>query len=516
MRIASSGLHSDGLGNTMLVTQGLSGYTLVANKKILFRLFVDLTGVESVSVVAIITHRAWGLKIRKVIAVPCDQVIVERTGPHGPSVGVIFSGAVFPVPSPPFRCEVQFAVVGLGPLPRLFMISDLEMRMPGRLRLLIHNLVGTAPWGTNIQPDFSWLINMFHSLERFSAMLPVSDGLKFGLTHDDAGLCFVYGQNIEAWPQTCPSGVGPPCPQADILDLNLAETRAINASGTIERVDATVSWRPFDPLFPAANGEGVGGAAFFLDVPPGTGLAAVVGGVRGGRDHTAGIMAQEVGHLFGLEPPESPHFDGDAHSKDQVLSDPFAFDFYLLKPYAPPPNQALGDVMSGGWGQGRDLVLYNAFDWEFLRNRLAALWASSTRMGSLRRPSAKQRKALVSSLRARFDNEASVDVRRPQTSLTRDRGNVWQWTCSGFQSVRATRTTRVKSGLGASAEGFLECLADLGVDEVHAPIGGRPLSVVVNPEGRRSLHSSEFHAFEFAKPEPVRPRKRKRPARDRT
>jgi hypothetical protein len=37
--------------------------------------------------------------------------------------------------------------------------------------------------------------------------------------------------------------------------------------------------------------------------------------------------------------------------------------------------------------------------------------------------------------------------------------------------------------LGASAEGFLECLADLGVDDVHAPIGGRPLSVVVSPEG---------------------------------
>ena len=72
-----------------------------------------------------------------------------------------------------------------------------------------------------------------------------------------------------------------------------------------------------------------------------------------------------------------------------------------------------------------------------------------------------------------------------------------------------------KSGLGASAEGFLECLADLGVAVVHAPIGGRPLSVVVSPEGRRSLHSAEFHAFEFAKEEPVRRAKRKRAARDR-
>src|SRR5262245_36987487 len=125
MRIASSGLFSDGLGNMMLVTQGLSGYSLVANKKILFRLFTDLTGSESVSVLAIVTYHAWGFKIRKVIAVPHDQVIVERTAPNGPSVGVIFSGAVFPFPSPPFRCEVLFAVVGLSPLPRLFMISDL-------------------------------------------------------------------------------------------------------------------------------------------------------------------------------------------------------------------------------------------------------------------------------------------------------------------------------------------------------------------------------------------------------
>jgi hypothetical protein len=507
MRIASSGLYSDGW-NTMLVTQGLSGYSLVANKRILFRLFVDLTGSECVSVVAIITYNAWAVKIRKVIAVPSDQVIVERTGPNGPSVGVIFSGAVFPFPSPPFRCEVLFAVVGLSPLPRLFMINDLQFRMPGRLRLLIHNLVGTAPWGTNIQANFSWLIDMFHSLERFSAMLPVSDGLKFGLTHDDAGLCFIYGDNIDAWPQTCPSGVGPPCPQDDIVDLNLAETKQINAGGTIEHVDATVSWRPWDPLFPKANGEGVGGAAFYLDVPPGTGFAAVVGGTRGGRDHTAALVASEVGHLFGLEPPESPHFDGGGHSKDPALVDPFAFDFYLLRPYAPPAGQILGDVMSTGWGQGRDLVLYNAFDWEFLRNRLAALWAPSTRMGSVRRPSAKQRKILVDSLRTRFDGEASVDIRHPQTALPRERGRVWQWTCSGFQSVRATLAKGARSGLGPGAEGFLACIADLGIEEIHAPIGGRPLSMVVSPAGYRSVHSSEFHAFEFAKAGPRRARRR--------
>ena len=72
-----------------------------------------------------------------------------------------------------------------------------------------------------------------------------------------------------------------------------------------------------------------------------------------------------------------------------------------------------------------------------------------------------------------------------------------------------------RSGLGSSAEGLLACVADLGIDEIHAPIGGRPLSMVVSPAGYRSVHSSEFHAFEFAKAEPVRRAKRKRAVRNR-
>jgi hypothetical protein len=36
-----------------------------------------------------------------------------------------------------------------------------------------------------------------------------------------------------------------------------------------------------------------------------------------GKEMTAPIMAQEVGHTFGLEPQDSPHFDGGGHSKDQ-------------------------------------------------------------------------------------------------------------------------------------------------------------------------------------------------------
>jgi hypothetical protein len=115
-----------------------------------------------------------------------------------------------------------------------------------RSAVFLDNLVGTAPWGTKIEPNFGWLIDMFRSLERYSAMLPVRDGVSFGLKNQKAGLCFIYGENIDTWPQVCPSGNPPPCTPGEMVDLNLQETNQINSSGGSERVDATVSWRPRD------------------------------------------------------------------------------------------------------------------------------------------------------------------------------------------------------------------------------------------------------------------------------
>ena len=85
------------------------------------------------------------------------------------------------------------------------------------------------------------------------------------------------------------------------------------------------------------------------------------------------------------------------HSKDPVLNDPFAFDFYHLKPYRPTGTAFLGDVMSTAVWQGSDMTLYNAFDWEHLRQKFVKLpgvasssarakrSAKENRMGSWRR-----------------------------------------------------------------------------------------------------------------------------------
>jgi len=156
-------------------------------------------------------------------------------------------------------------------------------------------------------------------------------------------------------------------------------------------------------------------------------------------------MAQEVGHLFGLEPRESPHFEDPrdpSHSKDPAHNDPFAFDFYLLKPYQPPPGGFVGDVMNnlaGGVWQGRDMVLYNAFDWEYLRQKLIKLPGSSRAIIDAKRPSKGQQRKLVEELTKMFDGEARINVRKPEMALSSKRGFAWHWTSLGFQSVAKTQ-----------------------------------------------------------------------------
>jgi hypothetical protein len=499
--ITKSGIYYDESGQLVLVTQGLGGYTLVANKKILFRLYLDLSATKCVTVLATVTYTVFGFNLKKSFLIPTASLLIENSGLLGSSVGILFTGDVFPIPTSLISYSVEFDVYGNPSSVPHFGITELVFLTPGRLRLLIHNLTGTAPWGTVITANFAWLIDMFQSLERLSSMLPVSDGIKFGLTHTDAGLCYVFGENIDPWPAVCPSGNAPPCNSGEMVALNLAETNQINASGTVEHVDATVSWRPRDPTFPPPGGEGVGGKAISYASPPGKGLAVLVGGNLNGLEFTAPIMAQEVGHLFGLEPKESPHFEDplDAlHSKDPVLNDPFAFDFYLLKTYQPPPGAFLGDVMNnfgGGVAQGRDMVLYNAFDWEYLRQKFVKLPGVPRSKSAAKRSPKEQKREVVTTLNAAFSDDTVIKVESPGKSLPARQGCAWHWTARGFQPAAKGNDRKARSRLAPSVEGIRSWLDDLGITEFYAPVGDRPLRMVINPKAYASLHGKESDHF---------------------
>jgi hypothetical protein len=488
-KITKSGFYYDEAGQLVLVTQGLGGYTLVTNKKILFRLYMNLSAASCITVLARVTYKLLGFTITRSMVIPSGSLLIDDADPLGSNVGILFTGGVFPFPSSFGGYSVEFDVYGASPSMSHFALKDMVFLPSGRLRLLIHNVIGMSPWSTKIESNITWLFEMFKGLERLSAMMPVRDGIKLGLTHTDAGICFTYGEELDAWPAICPSGSAPPCTPGEIFDRNMRETREINASGTAERVDATVVWRPRDLAFPSPGGEGMGGRAISYNSPPGTGLAGVVGGNKNGKEFTGALLGQEIGHLFGLEPPDSPHFDdpmNPRHSKDPVLNDPFAFDFYHLKPYRPTGTAFLGDVMSTAVWQGSDMTLYNAFDWEHLRQKFVKLPGVASSSARAKRSAKEKQDGLVATLDAAFTG-AAIKVKNPGEAMPDGQGLAWHWTAHGFQPVAKGGGKKGASVMAPGVEGLRSWLADLGVTEFYAPVGDRPLPMVIDPDATPKL-----------------------------
>lgn len=279
-------------------------------------------------------------------------------------------------------------------------------------------------------------------------------------------------------------------------NLNLAETREINSSGSPEHIDVTVSWRRRDYAMLPAPGEGIGGIAKTLQ---GDRLAVVNGGNLNGREFTAAIMAQEVGHTLGLEPVGSPHYQDPldhGHSKDPRILDPFAFDFFRLRPYSANTTTFLGDVMNnfgGGVGQGTDSVLYNAYDWEYLRQRLLELQISSTQDLDETRTYSEDQKKLDPNLEEILSDLPKIEIEKSELTLTAKHGFEWRWTSEGFRLLEEAKTPRSGSTLIQSVETILSGLKEIGVKEFYAPVGDKSLNIVINPRTTTDVDAHRFH-----------------------
>ena len=110
--ITASGVHSDEFGQMMLVTQGLAGYTLVADKKILFRLLLDLSSLCCPTMIATVTYKTFLFSVTKTFVISSSALLIEDALPFGPSIGILFTGAVFPFLHSGARYQVDFRVYG--------------------------------------------------------------------------------------------------------------------------------------------------------------------------------------------------------------------------------------------------------------------------------------------------------------------------------------------------------------------------------------------------------------------
>jgi hypothetical protein len=84
-------------------------------------------------------------------------------------------------------------------------------------------------------------------------------------------------------------------------------------------------------------------------------------------------LGQESGHVFGLEPTNDPHFDHTPgvqamHSKDNTIASTdseLGFDPQTNKSFPSPTYDVMHQVVCGC---PNDEVVYNTWDWEYLRN----------------------------------------------------------------------------------------------------------------------------------------------------
>jgi hypothetical protein len=366
----------------------------------------------------------------------------------------------------------------------------------GNLRILVkpvESITRTAPWGNKILSNLSWLFDLGQSMERLSAMLPIRDGIQIGLGNvpTDIGLAWTGGTPIDAWPAVCRRGAPPSipdgeypnflgCPRDEMQESNLKEAKELN-SGDI-RVDTTVTYRPRDVMKPP-SGEPPGGNAT-LDPAREFRIANVVGGLNNGFETTASIMAQEVGHNFGCVSGFSPHSDGNWHSKDPEILEPAAstaFDFVLLRPYLGIPRGPVADVMGGYWGRGKDLVLFNEYDWEHLRIKLLAPPGIASEIENEKE--LKAQKKMTDDLETAFADQ-KIEVENHERFLPLKPDLKWHWTRSGFQLLKKGQLASYDP---TSIEMIFSTLEKLGIKEVYAPIYGKPFPIVVNPGGGTAI-----------------------------
>jgi hypothetical protein len=343
----------------IVALQGLYGYTLVAGKTTAMRMYMNATILERVDSVSATIIRPDGSKFDQKWAKA--EVVSIATGSRGASVVVRVTGVNLP------WIGTYQVVTNLldsnGAALASYELDDMKL-MPTK-DLIVGLDRASAPGVNNMPPGVNpapatEIQGARDALTRLAAILPIRDGVSEPDGDRTAGFRYVinnspqdYGCNAEHDPnvsncQMCPffaSRINRPV-GSDVMNLGIE----------YRYQDAGESMGGIAPIF--CPNQSVGQAHVVMTAPSAPGIA------------------QESGHVFGLEPTDDPHYDLTVqahHSKDNTIGTTAAeegFDPQTNAAYPVPTYDAMHQVVCGC--QNNE-VTYNVWDWNYLRSKFAEL-----------------------------------------------------------------------------------------------------------------------------------------------
>lgn len=331
--------------------QGLHGNTLVAGKTTAIRMYVDQTTFDQADAAVVTTVRPDGSLSTKTWTKP--EFVFIPTGSRGPSVVVRIRGADVPWVGT-YQVRAKLMSAG-GATSTSFLLDKMSLAptkdlIVGVDRVHANDKNPAPPEEIQATRD---------ALARLASIWPIRDGISEPDVDRTAGLRFVINNNPQ--PYGCNGD-----PKVSDCQLCPFFASRINRPQGSDVMNLGIGTRFLD-----AAESGIGGIAPNFCPNQTVGWASIVMSAP-----SAPGIAQETGHVFGLEPANDPHYDTTVqagHSKDNTIAPVDVEQGFDIQTNAAFPATAFDAMHQAVCGCQNNEVTYNTWDWEFLRNKFVAL-----------------------------------------------------------------------------------------------------------------------------------------------
>jgi len=349
-------VQTNSLAQEVIALQGLRLNTLVAGKSTAFRFYMDKATFNAVTRIQMTIIRPDGSQITKswnrsdIVEIPNStrgaSMVVRVVGKDLPWIGN-------------YQLKAS-AFNQLGTIISNYLIDQFALLPTKDLIVGIDRVnANDVNPGTNAEIQAAR-----DAMQRLASIFPVRDGISSPDNDITAGVRFVI--NNKPQPYGCNGN-----PKVSDCQLCPFFASWFNRPAPLDNMNLGIGFR-FQDL-----NEDVGGIAP-NSCPNGQLWASIVmtGDVAPG-------WGQEIGHVFGLEPTNDPHFDitvQPGHSKDKTIDVADAEEGFDIQTNRSFPNPTFDVMHQAVCGCQNSSTSYNSWDWEYLRKQFVKLSSTGPTM----------------------------------------------------------------------------------------------------------------------------------------